>query len=271
MKIILLVFLAFFSNDPREIAKINSLKEEAKKAFLEGNYELALAKYHLLSDSMGVSEDAIHLNLAHSYYQLNDTVNAKSIYSKLSNSSDKKLRSIAYQQLGIINKNINKLEESLQQFKSAIKADPANQEARYNYEVVKKLLEEQRKQEQQQQNQEQQDKDQENKENQGGKGEDQEKEKKEGEQENPEEQKGDRQEKGEKGEKEEGKQEEGGEEEQEPQKSQEQMTREKLKEMNISEEKARMILEAMKDNEIQYLQQQRRKAKKRPPSDKPDW
>jgi hypothetical protein len=49
------------------------------------------------------------------------------------------------------------------------------------------------------------------------------------------------------------------------------MTKEKLKEMNISEEKAQMILEAMKNNEIQYLQQQKRKATERPPSDKPDW
>ena len=36
-----------------------------------------------------------------------------------------------------------KLEEALTYFKSALKADPANEEARYNYEMVKKKLEEQ--------------------------------------------------------------------------------------------------------------------------------
>jgi len=41
--------------------------------------------------------------------------------------------------------------------------------------------------------------------------------------------------------------------------------------MNISEEKAKMILEAMKNNEIQYIQQNRRKAKKKKDSSKPDW
>jgi hypothetical protein len=41
--------------------------------------------------------------------------------------------------------------------------------------------------------------------------------------------------------------------------------------MNISEEKARMILEAMKNNEIQYIQQQKRKATEQPDSGKPDW
>jgi outer membrane biosynthesis protein TonB len=46
---------------------------------------------------------------------------------------------------------------------------------------------------------------------------------------------------------------------------------EKLKELNMSEEKARMILEAMRNNEIQYLQQMKRKATKKPDSGKPDW
>ncbi len=46
---------------------------------------------------------------------------------------------------------------------------------------------------------------------------------------------------------------------------------EKLEELNLTEEKARMILEAMKNNEIQYIQQNKRRATKKPDSDKPDW
>ena len=45
----------------------------------------------------------------------------------------------------------------------------------------------------------------------------------------------------------------------------------KLEELNLTEEKARMILEAMKNNEIQYIQQNKRKPTKKPDSDKPDW
>jgi hypothetical protein len=41
--------------------------------------------------------------------------------------------------------------------------------------------------------------------------------------------------------------------------------------MKISEEKARMILEAMKNQEKQYLQQQKRKATKSRDKNKPDW
>ena len=53
--------------------------------------------------------------------------------------------------------------------------------------------------------------------------------------------------------------------------NQEMSTKEKLEQMNISEEKAKMILEAMKNNEIQYIQQQRRKPTKATDSSKPDW
>ena len=46
---------------------------------------------------------------------------------------------------------------------------------------------------------------------------------------------------------------------------------EKLKDMQISEEKAKMILEAMKNQEVQYLQQNKRKATKPKDKGKPDW
>jgi hypothetical protein len=44
-----------------------------------------------------------------------------------------------------------------------------------------------------------------------------------------------------------------------------------MEELNISEETARMILEAMKNSEVQYIQQNQRKTTKRPDSGKPDW
>jgi outer membrane biosynthesis protein TonB len=49
------------------------------------------------------------------------------------------------------------------------------------------------------------------------------------------------------------------------------LDKKKLEEMKISEEKARMILEAMKNQEKQYLQQNKRKATKSKDRTKPDW
>ena len=45
----------------------------------------------------------------------------------------------------------------------------------------------------------------------------------------------------------------------------------KLQEMKISPDKAKMILEAMKNQEVQYLQQNKRKASKPKDKGKPDW
>ncbi len=273
MRTFLLLLLVLFSNDPKEIAKINSLKKEAEEAFLSGNYELAISKYSFLTDSLDVDDDLIQLNLGHAYYQLGDTTGAKLNYGRVGASSNKKLKSIAYQQMGVMSKDAGKLEESLQQLKSAIKADPSNRDAVYDYEVVKKLLEEQKKQEQENQDQQNQDQNEENNEEQNQDQENQDQQK-DGEQEQKD-QEGENQEQSEQEKKEqeqkEQEQKEGEQEEQEQEKSQEQMTKEKLEEMGISEEKARQLLEAMRQSEIKYLQNQKRKATKRPPSGKPDW
>lgn len=47
--------------------------------------------------------------------------------------------------------------------------------------------------------------------------------------------------------------------------------KQRLKDMNMSEEKAKMILEAMKNQEVQYLQQNKRKATRAKDRSKPDW
>ena len=273
MKTLLLSLLLLISTDPRQIAKINSLKKEAAKEFSAGNYESAIKTYQLL-DSMGVDDPALKLNLAHAYYNLKDTTGAISNYQSVLTASDKKLRSIAYQQLGVMKKETKKYEESLQDLKSSLKADPTNEGARFDYELVKKLLKEQLEQEQdqsdenqdqeneeEQENEENQEQEQENQDNKEG-------EKNEEEGEEGEEQESDQEQEGEKKE-EENKDGEEQEADQEP--TPEEQMQEKLEEMNISPEKAQMILEAMRNNEVQYLQQQKRKATKRPPSGKPDW
>ena len=270
MKSFLVIILAILINDPKEIAKINSLKKEAEEAYLAQDYELALSKYTILHDSLGVDDPAIKLNLAHAHYHVGDTAGAKMNYSNLAGSESNRMKSIALQQLGVMSKDAGKLEEALQQLKSAIKADPSNQEAVYNYEVVKKLIEEQKQQEQQQ-NQDQQNKDGEDEQEQQNQDQ-----KEDGEQENQENEDGENQEKSDQEKEQEQKEQEKkeGEEkenENEKEKSQEQMTKEKLEEMGISEEKARQLLEAMRQSEIKYLQHQQRKPTKRPPSNKPDW
>lgn len=285
--LILLLFLGV--TDPIEIAKVNGLKREANEAFQNGNYQSASATYSMLADSLGVVEDEILLNLGHSYFNLGDTANAKRNYQGVTTSNNKKLKSIASQQLGVMAKDAQKLKESLSYLKNSIKADPTNLGAKYDYEAVKKMLEQQQQQNQEneeQQNEDQEEQDQENQDQE--KSEDQKseedkegeksEEEKEGEksEEEKEGEKSDEEKEGEKSEDE--KEGEKSDEEKEGEKSDEEKkqemneaTKQKLKEMNISEDKARMILEALKNNEIQFIQQQKRQPTKKKDTGKPDW
>lgn len=279
------ILLAFLGVDPKLISKINSAKSEAKKAFLANDYLVAATKYRYLIDSLGVKEDEVLMNLAHCYFNLNDTTNAMTSYQKLLTgpNSNKTLRSNAYQQLGVINNRQGKLEEALANFKEALKTDPTNEDARYDYEMVKKKLEEKKKQEEQQKNdqnkenqdkknEEQQNKDQQqkNKQNQDKNKQDQQKkDQQQKEQEQKEQAEKDKQEK-EKQEKEQQQKEQEQKENQEKKKDNN-FNPDKMKDIKVTEEKAKMILEAMKNQEKQYLQQQKRKAEKPRDKGKPDW
>lgn len=292
MKTTLLFLLAsLLFTDLDKIGKINSAKAEAKKAFLAGDFKTAIKKYTYLIDSLGVNEDEVRANLASAYFQANDTTGALNNYQRLTQSANKKISSVANQQLGVMANNQEKLEESLNYFKQALKAAPENDEARYNYEIVKKKLEEKKKQDQQK-NKDQ--KDQDKKDDQKKDQKDQQKDKKDQEkkdqekkdqekkdqekkdQEKKDQDKKDQKEKDPKDQKEKEQKEKEQKEKEEQEKNKDKKdippsVSEKLKEMQMSEEKAKMILEAMKNQEVQYLQQNKRKATKPKDKGKPDW
>lgn len=270
-----LLIILLMMVDPGDIRKINSAKSDAKKAYLAGDYKTAVAKYTYLVDSIGVREDEVMMNLANSYFHLNDTTNAISTFQPLTLSKNPRLQSVANQQLGVLHNREGKFEEALAYFKQALKANPANEDARFNYEMVKKKLEEQKKQEQQQQNKDK-NKDQQQKDQQQKDQEQKDQEQKENKDQQKKDQKSKEQEEKEKKEKEEQEKKEQQEKEQEEKEQKEKKeippsVKEKLKDMDMSEEKAKMILEAMKNQEIQYLQQNKRKATKQRDKTKPDW
>jgi hypothetical protein len=278
MKYMLIILLAvFFTNDITRIAEINKRKKAAKEAYEAGNYQLAIEQYRFLIDSLEVNEEEVLLNLSNSYFNTSDSVSARKNYSMLTSSDNNEIRSRAYQQLGVMDFADQNLETALQNFKQSLKAEPSNEEARYNYELLKKILKEQEEQQQQQQDQEQEE-NQENQENQEqqqnedqqqgeeeGEQQEQEQQEQEGDQENQEQQEQQQQEQEQEQEGEQQEEEEG------EQKEDPMFDTEQLEELNISEEKARMILEAMKNNEIQYIQQNKRKATQPRKSGKPDW
>ena len=282
MKVLLLITLALlYRVDPATVRKINAAKSAAEDAFKSGDYNAAIRHYQYLVDSLGVTEDEVVLNLANAFYLAKDTANAFNTYQSVTGSPQSDIKSKAHQQLGIMANQQGRSEEALNHFKQAIKAEPSNDDARYNYEMLKKKLEEKKKEqdEKQQQNKDQEKKDQQNKDQENK--EEQKKDQQEKEQQNKDEQNKDQQQKDqEQKEKEKKEQEEKEKQEKEKQeqdqkqaekKEMQNLDREKLEQMKISEEKARMILEAMKNQEKQYLQQQKRKPTQSRDRNKPDW
>ena len=295
MKVLLIFILGLIlSIDPKKVSKINSLKSEAKKAFLAGDFKTAIDKYKYLKDSFNVSEEEVGMNLANSYFRTNDTTNAFSNYQPLSVSNDAKIKSWANQQMGVMANRQGKFEEALNYFKQAMKAEPENEQARFNYEMVKKKLEEQKKQQQQNKdqnkdnkdkkddqkkdNKDQQNKDQQNKDQKDKDKKDQEnKDKQDQKKDQKDQQNKDKKDKEQKDKEQKEKEQQQKEQEKKDQQNKDDKNKpdpslsEKLKDMKISEEKAKMILEAMKNQEVQYLQQNRRKATKPKDRGKPDW
>jgi tetratricopeptide (TPR) repeat protein len=150
MKYLMIAILStvLFSG-PGKIGKINSIKTEARKAYNSGDYKTAIEKYKFLVDSLKVEEDEIKLNLASAYYLSKDTANATTYYQAVSTSDKNLVRSRAQQQLGVMSDRQGRLDEALSHFKQAIKADPQNDDARYNYEMLKKKMDEKKKKEDQ--------------------------------------------------------------------------------------------------------------------------
>ena len=238
--LIVYILLVIFTEDINEIATINRVKDEAATAYDDGDYQEAIKSYSFLYDSLGENNDKILLNLSNAYFKAQDTSNAQFHYAKLTESNDNSVKSIAHQQLGVIANNMGKYDVALDEFKNSLRADPGNNDSRYNYELLKRLMEE--NQQQQNQNQDQQNKDQQNQDQQDPQQEEEQ-------QQEQQQQESD---------------EENQEEEAQPQPQD-------TEEMEISEEMAKMILEALRNNEIQYIQQNKKKAKKPKDNSKPDW
>ncbi|MBS1557449.1 MAG: hypothetical protein JST69_01875 [Bacteroidetes bacterium] len=286
---LLLIFL-FWKIDPTKVSKINSLKSEAKKAYLAGDMKTAIRNYIILRDSLGVKEEELEMNLANSYFTTSDTTRAYQAYQPLLTSANSKIKTWANQQMGVLTNRQGKYEEALHYFKQALKAEPQNDQARFNYEMIKKKLEEQKKQQQKQdqpkdkkenqnkeqnkENKEQQKKDSEKKQDKKDNKDQPNKEQKEKEQKEKEQKEKEQKENEQKKQQQEKEQKEKQPEKKETkedQKKPDPSLQDKLKDMKISEDKAKMILEAMKNQEVQYLQQNKRKATKPKDKGKPDW
>lgn len=315
MRMILIGLLVAGLGLVNDIARINKLKSEAHRSYMAGDYQRAVVNYQILIDSFNLQEHEILMNYANAAFMLSSPSQspmrglpnsgasegdvpaadakkylsiAQDNYGRLAREASASLKSLAFNQLGVMaflsvpppkpSKEVLMQAQGL--FKSSLRNNSQNEDARFNYELVSKMLKEEEQQQDQQDKQDQekkeeqeQEKEQEQQENQDQQeqkeqsGEDKEEKDQSGKEQESEQKEGEP--KQDQNESQEPKEEDQG--EQKPQETPLNASPEKMEEMKISEEKARMILEAMKNAEIQYIQQNKRKATKKPESGKPDW
>ena len=317
MKILYITIFAASLALFNDIAKINKLKSEAQRSYEAGDFKSALHHYQILVDSFQLQEEEVLMNYANAAYLLTNPTGgemkgitpdagnipdlpeeemakyletARNQYTQLSQTAafSNQMKSLAYNQLGVMNyqmgavQGAQALQVAKELFKASLRANPYNEDARFNYELISKMLEQDQQQQDQQQDQDQQQQDQEQQqeqqENQNDQQQQDQEQQQSGEDQPQEDQSGEKEEQ--ESEQQEGEPKDG--QEQNPQQPQEENQDQQqpqqrptdpsqLEDMKISEEKAKMILEAMKNAEVQYIQQNQRKATKRPDSGKPDW
>lgn len=163
--VLVIMLLTFFFARNNETGIRNQAKRAGKKAYLAHEYKNAYRIYSHLRDSLHVSDEALIVNQASAAFLTSnlpdtsrtDTVNYRlsslQNYDLLLSAGDEVVASMAANQLGfavVKARDAMKmkpsaidslLRRSLGYFRLALEKDPGNEAARYNYELVKKLIE----------------------------------------------------------------------------------------------------------------------------------
>jgi Ca-activated chloride channel family protein len=270
-----------------KIAYTNQLKADAATAFENKNYVEAAKIYKQLLLEYQLNDEKIRLNLANSFFLANDRAKAVVEYQVLTNFVNYETRSIAFQQLGMISAQRGKYDLALSHFKQALKTNDKNENARYNYELIKKIRDQEIDLQQQSQQNKKDNSGDKNKKSYKSGGESQQETttkqlSKSGTQEtkinqntqggniSSEDLDGDKESQS-KQDRKNNKEDKELEEDKKGNKDKESLKIRRLKEINMSEEKARMILEMMKNEEIQYIQHMKKHEPSNNNKDKPDW
>lgn len=122
------------------VSQRNALKIEAGTAFYKKNFPLAAQKYEELANISYNLEPEARLNLAHSYFSINDTSKALEEYKKLVRLNDVVISTNAMIQVGVIETMKGDSTGALELFKIALQNNNENKVARYNYELLRKKL-----------------------------------------------------------------------------------------------------------------------------------
>lgn len=155
---ILLFSLLFLPASWKRIAERNRAIEEAERFYAENKFEESVRKHLVLIDEFGLDTEEVRFDLALSYQHNGQEADAQKTYSDLLNSSHEILPSFAANQIGVIHGNEKEYKEALEFFKMALIKNQDNKNARYNYELLSRWLEDNEEDKEDQEKSEEEDK-----------------------------------------------------------------------------------------------------------------
>jgi tetratricopeptide (TPR) repeat protein len=139
--LILYVLLWLWDNRTFDsITKANQRKLDAEQAYNNKQYARSADLYNQIVYGSIFSDPAARLNLAHSYYNLANSSQALKHYELLSNVDNNTLASIANCQIALIRVSQKDTASALANLKTALRLEPGNTLARNNYVVLKKAF-----------------------------------------------------------------------------------------------------------------------------------
>jgi len=121
------------------IARKNQARREATQAYQQGDFDSSADQLEGLMRRSVFVEPAARLQLAHAYFRLKRLPEAKAYYRQVAQVREGALSATAHVQLGIIACQQGDSAAALGHFRQALTANPDNEPARYNFELIQKL------------------------------------------------------------------------------------------------------------------------------------
>jgi len=158
------VFGLFFAG--RWSDMLRSVPEQAEEAYKRKDYKKALELYQE-AQTRDPDSDTLAYNLGNTMYKLGRYEEAGKLYNRILENKNPVLSADSYYNMGNTLYKMGRAAEdqqlysqALEAYKQAIRLEPGDKDAKYNYELVRRLIkEQQQQQQQQQQNQDQQEQD----------------------------------------------------------------------------------------------------------------
>lgn len=137
---VLICYILLWISDNRSFDTFNKIKEQkklAENAYLKKDYTLASNLYHQISYGSLFSDPGARMNLANAYFENKQFTKAAKQYKLLTQVKGNRIATRANNQLGLIAIQRNDSSAALNYFKTALKIYPNNKIAKVNYIYLK--------------------------------------------------------------------------------------------------------------------------------------